>query len=273
MLNKKIKSFIAISSISLMLFTVGCTNTESPNIEDIQDTKIETNETAVKKENLEIVKQSVEEMVEGVEEFEVSIVGKDVMLVYYQEEGTTEYAINNGEWEELVESGMKISNNVINAIKEAGEGFENINFKLCYKEDEKDNLIIYNNQIVYNQADYNEIETILIELDTNKQYNKINTRNDLEKYLEGDNVELLGKVWGKTKNGTMGIKFQLDTDEEEGYSIEVNSPSEGMEDLKEGDVVRVQGVHRGIQSWSLNEKGENYGAYQINAMNIYVIEK
>ena len=148
MLNKKIKSFIAISSISLMLFTVGCTNTESPNIEDIQDTKIETNETVVKKENLEIVKQSVEEMVEGVEEFEVSIVGNDVMLVYYQEEGTTEHAINNGEWKELVEGGMKISNNVINAIKEAGEDFKNINFKLCYKEDEKDNLIIYNNQIV-----------------------------------------------------------------------------------------------------------------------------
>lgn len=83
----------------------------------------------------------------------------------------------------------------------------------------------------------------------------------------------LVKFGEKTKNGTMGIKFQLDTDEEEGYSIEVNSPSEGMDDLKEGDVVRVQGVYRGIQSWSLNEKDENYGAYQINAMNIYVIEK
>lgn len=270
MLNKKIKGFMVLSSISLMLFAVGCTNTESPNIEN---TKIETNETIVKKENLEIVKQSIEEMVEGVEEFEVSIVENDVILVYYQEEGTTEYAINNGEWDELVESGFKISNNIINSIKEAEEGFKNINFKLCYREGQKDNLIIYNNQIVYNKADYCEKETILIELDTNKQYDKINTRNDLEKHLEGDNIELLGKVWGKTKNGTMGIKFQLDTDKEEGYSIEINSPSEGMENLKEGDIVRVQGIYRGVQPWSLNEKGENYGAYQINAMNIYVIEK
>lgn len=113
-------------------------------------------------------------------------------------------------------------------------------------------------------------EIVLTEYDTNKDYKIINNRTDLDCCNDGDHVELNGEVWGIEEVGTMGLVFQLEIDNENGYSIQVYCPKENLEELKSDDIVRIQGTYRGIEAWRHNKEGENFGAYHINAMNIYL---
>ena len=109
-----------------------------------------------------------------------------------------------------------------------------------------------------------------------KVYDLQTNPNALEEAVEDEAVEIIGEVGIIQGQGSKGALMQLKIDypsDWSGYPVDIAGTMEAFDGLEKGDKVKIQGMYRGIEKWSLAlEDQDDLGAHRIFFRNIYKYE-